>query len=342
MKARTRTSLTASLAASLALVVAACTSNGHPKAQAGADSFAPVPTLSTAAGSTSPDLPNGVLVSIPLDGGPLAPAAGYGSMWITSHRGNTLYRLDPYTDKVIAMVDLGTEACSAAAMGYGRVWVSGCDSTLIVVDPRTNQTVGSVSDLQPIDVAFAQGKVWVPRPIDPRTLQPITNPVPHVNGQHMVSGGGSIWTADAPSGIVTQFDPRTGDVLHTYRAGEVWQGDNFVGFAGGYLWVSSGGEHIWRIDPRSHTVTVQTIRQLIGVPSPGAEGLAITFSGGNLLARGDKVYCFALPTLQFLGSYPAVDWTGGFATIAFGSLWVANLDGNTVWRDRLTPNPPKP
>jgi hypothetical protein len=39
--------------------------------------------------------------------------------------------------------------------------------------------------------------------------------------------------------------------------------------------------------------------------------------------------------LKPLGTYAADSTTSGFVTVAFGSLWISNLDAGTVWRVRI-------
>jgi len=322
------------LVASLGLLLAACTSSSHGGAGADTQTFAPVPSSPSTARSITPDLPKDVLVSVPVSGGPLKLAVGYGSLWITSHRGDTLYRLDPRTDKITARIDIGAESCGTPAIGYGRVWVSDCDFNTIVVDPDTDQVVGSAAGGS-LAIALAAGKVWADDPVDPRTLRRTARL--GLEGTDAVSGGGCVWFTDASTGLVKQVDPTGDAVMHTYRAGGVGSDENYAGFLAGSLWISAGDERVWQIDPRTHSVTVRTLKQLVEAPHPGADTLAVTFSDGSMWVRGGaKVYRFALPTLRYLGSYPAADETGGFTTVAFGSLWVANVDADTVWRVRLS------
>src|SRR5262245_18739414 len=56
----------------------------------------PVPTSGPPPQQVAADLPKGVLTSISTNPGdaPVAAASGFGSVWIPSHRGTTLYRID--------------------------------------------------------------------------------------------------------------------------------------------------------------------------------------------------------------------------------------------------------
>ena len=82
-------------------------------------------------------------------------------MWVASHRGSLLYRIDPDTNAIEAQINIGSEQCGELAFGDELVWVSSCGdfNSIFRVDPLTNRVVGS--DRWPgYSVAFGAESVW--------------------------------------------------------------------------------------------------------------------------------------------------------------------------------------
>jgi streptogramin lyase len=339
------------LCAAVALLATACGSSGSATSDASGTltpSFGPVP--SSASVAPFPDtskLPSGVLASITVGGGPLRMAAGFGSLWVATHRDTFLYRIDPATNEVTARIDVGQESCGTPGIGFGRVWALGCDpgtaNNLVVVDPSTNQVVGGLP-YGGLTLGFGDGDVWAPFRIDPETLE--AGPKIHADGGDVVFGGGSVWVADGNQGIVSQVDPRTGRVVATLPAGLPQTGESYASFGSGKLWIYPGLQApaaqdahdaaIWEIDPRTDKVTERTLKPLSAFDELFG-GATFTTGAGSLWVRdqGGKVHRFDAQTLKPLGTYAADPTTSGFVTVAFGSLWFSNLDAGTVWRVRI-------
>jgi DNA-binding beta-propeller fold protein YncE len=346
---RSRRHLASSAARALAASVfvtlaAACASCAASPSDPGLDS-----SPSTSRGT----LPKGVLAVIRAPGGPLLVAAGSGSVWVGSHRGTTLYRIDPATNKIIARVYLGMIACSVSA-GLGRVWVGGCAGSLgtAVVDPANNQIAGLVP-YEALQVGFGAGSAWLATPPDPGgtriiRINPVTLRVRATIGSlHQAASGGtglvfadgSLWIMNSGSATVTRMNPATGRVIATIAAGTTAADELVAGFAAGKLWIwphvpipgasgDAAGNKIWRIDPATNRVQVLTL------PVSGTSNALFTTGLGSLWVRAaGTVYRFDPHTLGLLGTYPADGATSGFVAIASGSLWVANVDSETVWRD---------
>ena len=85
--------------------------------------------------------------------------------------GESLLRIDPTVDRVVATIDLGREAVSVVVAPDGYVWVAGgrgpagaCDPAagyVAKIDPSTNRILGGVSVPCPVSLAAAGGDVWV-------------------------------------------------------------------------------------------------------------------------------------------------------------------------------------
>jgi hypothetical protein len=98
-----------------------------------------------------------------------------------------------------------------------------------------------------------------------------------------------------------------------------------------YYPAAASADAVSWIEPRGNVVRKQTLSGLnvsnptflAGMGSPWVRGF------------GGDVYRFEAATLKPLGVYPADPSTGGFMALGFGSLWVSNLDSDSVWRVRV-------
>ncbi len=145
---------------------------------------------------------------------PLFLVAGAGSIWVGSHDSNTVTRIDPKSNQIVATIKTGFQV-HGLAYSEGSLWVADYHGHSVVkVDPSSNKVSG-----KPTTVGYS--------------FESIT------------AGGGAVWTApeqyanDAEKGNdkVTRIDARTGEitgVIHTGGipsdvivegdgdAGEVW------------------------------------------------------------------------------------------------------------------------
>ena len=298
-------------------------------------------------------LPDGVLASIALERGsaPSAIVAAYGSIWVESHRGTILYRIDPATDTVVARIDVGQESCGTPGTGAGRIWVMPCgDGTkTVIVDPATNQIVGSLQ-AGSLSMAFTKGSVWIGAiahdgtllRVDPTTLRTLST-IPAGHGlDSVVTGAGYVWVADAERvtgdpDVISKIDPDTGRVIATVSGPDPGRGPALL-FAFGSLWLKGIDDNrLIKIDPASGKVTTYAIAGWAGglnsfydiVPTDGLGSLWMRIANA-VVVRVD-------PTDgSVLARYPADPVSGGgYVAVAFGSLWVANFGTDTVWRVRI-------
>jgi streptogramin lyase len=243
---------------------------------------------------------------------------------VASHDGNTLYRVDPATNKVVGRIRVGTEACGTPAIGLGRVWVSGCGpGPLVSVDPKTDRVDKHTNYSSSLEMTTAAGKIWAGDPLDPVTL--------HVraSAEDVAAGAGSIWFLETETGLVKRVDPTTATITRTYRAGDPSALETFGVFASGALWVYSPGSRLWRIDAATNHVTSQVLK--------GIAGAGATFDVGDgavwVRPNDGNLYRFDQSTFK-RKTYPADTSSGGFVTIAFGSVWESNIDDDSLWRVR--------
>ena len=224
---------------------------------------------------------------------PAAPtrlAAAADAVWVLTPPDNSVARVDPATNQVVASIGVG-RAPSGLAVGAGAVWVSRrSDGAVARIDPATNQVVATIPvGRAPGAVTVAGGVVWVALPdrglgrIDPAGNRSTVVPVPRCCDGELAAGEGALWVANRGDGTLVRVDPGTGRVAARIllpRTTE--QRPHQVAVGEGAVWVTSAGARrgtanlLWRVDPASNQVT-------------GTLDLGPTSAGGipNSVAAGD-------------------------------------------------------
>ncbi len=332
------TSSTASSSASPSSSTASTT-----EAAAAPSSASPVP-------ATSPPavLPSGVLASIPLDKG-VAPnpiIVGFGSVWVATHRANTLYRIDPQTDKVSAKIDLGQSTCGPLAIASGRVWTGFCDDSTkeLAVDPTTNEIVGSLQASEVI--GDLDGSLWATSvdstqllEVDPTTLK--TKMSIAAPGDEGVIGGGYVWNADenidtnAYSGVISKVDPATGSVVAQLHTPTTDLGMGMT-YDNGLLWLKGPADtFLVRVDTATGESTKVPLAGFVQMDAFG-DDTPVAASGSLWVRTASGVVSQLSPsTGEPSATFPADPKAdGGEIAVGFGSLWISNFESDSVWRVR--------
>jgi hypothetical protein len=67
------------------------------------------------------------------------------AVWVASSKPNTVQRIDPTRNKIVAGIDLPGEACSGLTFGFAGLWVPLCGDkpSLVRVDTHTNLIAGT-------------------------------------------------------------------------------------------------------------------------------------------------------------------------------------------------------
>src|SRR5208283_507076 len=125
----------------------------------------------------------------PIEGAPDWQVLTDDAVWVTNGPKNTVHRLDPKTNKVLAAVTVGRRPCSGLAAGFGTVWVPNCGDrsgegkSVSRIDMKTNEVVATL----PIGPAQSEGGV--------------------------ATGAGSFWMVSDQKGVLSRIDPATNKVI---------------------------------------------------------------------------------------------------------------------------------
>ena len=122
--------------------------------------------------------------TIALPAAPTHLAVTEDAVWVLTPPDNSLVRIDPATNQVVATVPVG-RAPSGLAVGAGAVWVSRhSDGAVVRIDPATNRAVATIGvGRAPGAMTVAGGLVWVALPggglgrIDPGSNEATLVPV---------------------------------------------------------------------------------------------------------------------------------------------------------------------
>ena len=100
--------------------------------------------------------------AIPLPFVPAGIAASPGAVWVTAQLEDEVARIDPATNRIVAVVKVGREPL-AVAVGAGAVWVANTiDRTVSRIDPATDKVVATIGvRTSPTAIAVGDASVWV-------------------------------------------------------------------------------------------------------------------------------------------------------------------------------------
>jgi Protein kinase domain len=268
-------------------------------------------------------------------------------------RANSLVRIDPATNTLSSVVDVGQRPV-ATAVGRHRVWVYSREAgTVSEIDPATNRVRHTTWPAQPLDIGSVAGPVLAADPAGAWIVG--------VNGGKSVltriyRGGrgtreyaldrGSAGVAVGPVAVAVgedavwvlrrstremdllRVDPASGDVTARRHFSRTSFVDGLSVGAGAVWALDSTRAILYRIDPRSAAVKKRrdlgdrATRPVVGF---GSVWVYVThFGGESLLTRIDP------RTLDTDGDYISPEW-GHFA-FGYGSTWWYDVPTGTVAR----------
>jgi hypothetical protein len=284
----------------------------------------------------------------------LAPA--FGSIWITTHRGGVVYRIDPKTNRQTASVSVADAACGDPVVAAGALWVSGCDlgegslnGFSYGIDPKTNAVIRRIPGQFPVSGA---GSIWTVRSrtmyrVDPRSgVVLATIHVPGANAgapsyEWKIAGAadGSVWAltektlvrVSTATNTVTNVIPLPGLENAVFAMGFI--GPSYLAALGGKVWVAQY-PGLYEIDPTTNVATYTGVA--VGPFEQWGDAPVIAANGSLWVRTTDKQVVQLGPDLQVQHRFPVdIGGGGGSIAVAFGSLWVDNAGENTTSREPL-------
>jgi virginiamycin B lyase len=263
------------------------------------------------------------------------------AVWVASSEPASVHRIDPKTNKEIAVVPVPGDPCSGLTFGFGTLWVPLCGkpNSMVRVDATTNQIVATL----PIGPAGAEGgiaasrdSVWIVTdnagtlvridPVSNKVRQRISiapgsyNPV--FDGS--TSTDGTIWITGGITDIVTAVDASSGAVLAPVPVGPT---PRFLAVGGGSIWTLNQGDgSVTRVDAQSRKA-VATIT--VGIPGHGGD---IGWGAGFVWTT-----VFGVPLTAIDGKTNKIfrQWVGeGGDALRFGhdSVWLTDYKHGTFSR----------
>src|SRR5262249_36129512 len=184
--------------------------------------------VALAASGTVRPIDKDATATVELKGFPDWVEIGFGSVWVSNPGLNSVQRIDPKTNAVVAEVKVN-QPVAAMAAGFGSVWVaSRKDKSIVRIDAKTNAVTASV----PVTVADSEGSV--------------------------AAGEGGVWALTDRKGVLSRIDPETNKVVAEIAV----KPNSFAAMTGyGSVWVTNTGEprskdngSVQRIDPKTNKV----------------------------------------------------------------------------------------
>jgi len=260
-------------------------------------------------------------------------------VWVSNSPKNTVHRLDPKTNVVLATIEVGVHPCSGLATGFGSLWVPTCgDKTGGKSLVRLNLKEGNVEATLPFEVPQSEGgivtgagSVWVMTDakgtltrIDPATNKSVAE-IHVAPGSYTVAfSDNTVWVTSTEKSVLTRVNARTNVVEETIPVGPR---PRFMAVGEGSVWtINQGDGSISRVDIKTNKV-VATIEA--GIPGNGGE---IAVGEGSVWVTSFEYPITRIDAAtnkvvqQFYGD-------GGDAIrFGLGSVWLSNLRAANVWR----------
>ncbi len=245
-------------------------------------------------------------------------ALDHEAVWISTGSDGRVLRVDPHSNAVTAVIDVGAGPVTSLAVSKDAIWAS-ATSDLVRIDPATNEVVARLRSQRGFgEIALGEGALWVIAGadqegevwrIDPETTEvqqqiPLANP----DGWNEIAAGeGAVWVTSSPNvhsdgaslvGLY-RIDPSTDDIT-----AEIPLGDGPSGLAAGqgassYSALALGEGSVWvivdyegilvRIDPSSLSVS----EKLEGIASGSSDvSPGLTVGAGAVWVTAPEVITY--------------------------------------------------
>ena len=263
------------------------------------------------------------------------------SVWVAGAKPDSVQRIDPATNKVVANISLSGVACSGLEFGFGSLWVPVCgkEPSLVRVDAATNKVTGTL----PVGPAGAEGgicllsadSIWLVTDkqgtltrIDPVTQTVRQKTTIAAGSYNPIFADGLVWITGVESNTLTAVDPASGKITATIPVGPK---PRFLTSGGGSVWTLNQGE----TEP---SVAWTRLAELwLPQSASGSQAQVETFASG-----ADSVWAtdFDSPLSRIDSETSKVvrQWigTGGDSMrVGFDSVWLTDYRKGLLWRFSL-------
>jgi len=293
----------------------------------------PSPPSPAITASPTPELAEGVLAEIGVDGSPCSLAEAAGHVWITAFDGNELNEVDPATNEVIRTYRMPGGPCGIIERD-GTLWIE-TQGTLVTFDPERGEVIDRMRIPGGVfGVTSTPSGLWGMAPqatqvvqIDPgsgRVVARVDIEGP-LNG--LAVDGDQIWTVSGRSELV-RIDPRSHSIVERIKL------DSFepegLAIGGHFLWVSSSFEgNVLLVDLRTRKV-----RDRLPVDGSLFGGIVLGDSYW-VSSNNGTIYQLDAVSGEVVGQRDLI----GFGPIpAAGNLWTVDFLSDTVYRLDETAN----
>ncbi|HEX3353558.1 MAG TPA: hypothetical protein VHS34_12100 [Terriglobales bacterium] len=258
------------------------------------------------------------------------------AVWVASSKPMSVHRIDPRSNKEIAVVPIPGDPCAGQVFAFGSLWTPLCGkpNSIARVDAATNR----ISAILPVGPAGEEGgitasrdSIWIVTDkagklvrIDPATNQ-VRQTIPITPGSHNPwFSEGAVWITGTTSNLLTAVDAVTGKVVATIPVGP---GPRFLTAGQGSIWTLNQGDgSVTRVDVHSKKVTA-TIK--VGIPGPGGD---IAWGAGSIWTT---VLGVPLTIIDGRTNQVVRQWVGlGGDSLRFGynSVWLTDYKRGTLSR----------
>jgi virginiamycin B lyase len=256
-------------------------------------------------------------------------------VWVSNKPKDTVTRMDPGTNAIVATYPAGKAPCSGLAAGFGFVWVPLCGDKAVA---KLSLQTGKIEATLPVGIAHTEGgiatgagSVWVMTDekgtlarIDPSTNKVVAEIYVAPGSYAAAFGEDAVWITSTAKSVLSRVDPRTNLVTQTIAVGP---SPRFLAVGEGSVWTLNQGDgSISRVDVKTNKV-VATIQA------------GLTGGGGEIAVGEGSVWVtlFDYPLTRIDPSTNTVVQQffgpGGDAVrVGHGSVWLSNLRAGNVWR----------
>lgn len=214
--------------------------------------------------------------------------------------------------------------------GFGSLWsITKCGATLVRVAPASNEAIDiRVHEISsPRAMAIGEAALWVSDlrlraifKIDPNDLSVLRKiSAPTLSSSGIIAAGeGAVWaiTVEDFDRTLTRFNSRNGQLEAKITLPS--SGSNVV-VAYGSVWVSGFSNELYRIDPKTNTITSTIVLQ--GSPqdlAAGEESIWVLDRGGTFVHRIDVKSGELLASIEI-----GLPHSSANMTVGGGYVWVS-------------------